>query len=106
MIAHSPTRIKSPNAAARPQMSADPAVKSAAFPAALPRDPEPIRIRTLALLRWIAIAGQLAAVIVAHFMSIGFPVTTLRPLVAAALATWAVPSSLLSSTTITETGPG
>ncbi|MGR3544762.1 MAG: ActS/PrrB/RegB family redox-sensitive histidine kinase, partial [Paracoccus sp. (in: a-proteobacteria)] len=67
-------------------MSADPAVKSAAFPAALPRDPEPIRIRTLALLRWIAIAGQLAAVIVAHFMSIGFPVLPVLVLIAAAVA--------------------
>ncbi len=44
----------------------------------LPVDPtethkaEPIRIRTLVLLRWFAIGGQMAAVVVAWIMGIGF----------------------------------
>ncbi|WP_108500907.1 ActS/PrrB/RegB family redox-sensitive histidine kinase [Paracoccus indicus] len=33
---------------------------------------EPIRMRTLVLLRWFAIGGQMAAVIVAWFMGVGF----------------------------------
>ena len=35
---------------------------------------EPIRMRTLVLLRWFAIAGQMAAVVVAYLMGIGFAI--------------------------------
>src|SRR5690606_35551917 len=35
--------------------------------------PEPIRLRTLILLRWVAIAGQLAAVGAALVIGAGFP---------------------------------
>lgn len=35
--------------------------------------PEPIRLRTLILLRWVAIAGQLAAVGAALLIGAGFP---------------------------------
>lgn len=47
---------------------------------------EPIRMRTLVQLRWIAIGGQLAAVIVAWMMGIGFAKAPVLTLVAAALA--------------------
>lgn len=46
---------------------------------------EPIRMRTLVQLRWIAIGGQLAAVIVAWAMGIGFAKGPVLALVAAAL---------------------
>ena len=52
---------------------------------AAPPEPEPIRIRTLVLLRWVAIAGQLAAVIVAWTMGLGFPVPAVLTLIAAAV---------------------
>ncbi|RMC34699.1 ActS/PrrB/RegB family redox-sensitive histidine kinase [Paracoccus alkanivorans] len=45
---------------------------------------EPIRMRTLALLRWFAIAGQLAAVITALAMGMVFPVLPALLLIAAA----------------------
>ncbi|MTE00697.1 ActS/PrrB/RegB family redox-sensitive histidine kinase [Paracoccus sp. YIM 132242] len=54
-----------------------------------PQDPpeaEPIRMRTLVLLRWFAIAGQLAAVIVARIMGIGFALEPVLALIAAAIA--------------------
>ncbi|GGF62630.1 sensor histidine kinase RegB [Paracoccus acridae] len=47
---------------------------------------EPIRLRTLVLLRWFAIAGQLAAVVVAKLMGIAFPVIPVLALIAAAIA--------------------
>ena len=47
---------------------------------------EPIRLRTLVLLRWFAIAGQLAAVVVAKLMGIAFPVVPVLALIAAAIA--------------------
>ncbi|WP_240643395.1 ActS/PrrB/RegB family redox-sensitive histidine kinase [Paracoccus siganidrum] len=47
---------------------------------------EPIRIRTLALLRWFAIAGQLAAVTVAWSMGISFAMAPVLALIAAAAA--------------------
>lgn len=51
-----------------------------------PPPPEPIRIRTLVLLRWFAIGGQLAAVVVAWFMGIGFVKTPVLLLIAASVA--------------------
>ncbi|MDP5306981.1 ActS/PrrB/RegB family redox-sensitive histidine kinase [Paracoccus spongiarum] len=48
--------------------------------------PEPIRMRTLVQLRWVSIAGQMAAVIVAWTMGIGFPKGPVLALIAAALA--------------------
>lgn len=48
--------------------------------------PEPIRKRTLALLRWFAIAGQLAAVTVAWAMGISFALRPVLLLIAAAAA--------------------
>lgn len=48
--------------------------------------PEPIRIRTLVLLRWFAIFGQLAAVVVAWNMGIGFMKTPVLLLIAASVA--------------------
>lgn len=47
---------------------------------------EPIRMRTLVLLRWFSIAGQLAAVIVARSMGIGFAFEPVMALIAAAIA--------------------
>lgn len=46
---------------------------------------EPIRMRTLIQLRWVAIGGQLAAVIVALLIGIGFPRLPVLALIAAAL---------------------
>ncbi|WP_295047556.1 ActS/PrrB/RegB family redox-sensitive histidine kinase [uncultured Paracoccus sp.] len=46
---------------------------------------EPIRMRTLVLLRWFAIAGQMAAVVVAHLMGIGFAFGPVLALIAAAI---------------------
>ncbi|WP_240542474.1 ActS/PrrB/RegB family redox-sensitive histidine kinase [Paracoccus sp. Arc7-R13] len=46
---------------------------------------EPIRIRTLVLLRWFAIGGQMAAVIVAWMMGIGFVKTPIILLIAASI---------------------
>lgn len=46
---------------------------------------EPIRMRTLVLLRWFAIGGQMAAVIVAWTMGIGFPKLPVLLLVAASV---------------------
>ncbi len=43
-------------------------------------------MRTLVLLRWVSIAGQLAAVIVARMMGIGFAVGPVLALIAAAIA--------------------
>lgn len=57
-----------------------PSPDGSAFPA------EPIRMRTLVLLRWFAIAGQMAAVVVAHGMGIRFPMTPVLALIAAAIA--------------------
>ena len=48
--------------------------------------PEPIRIRTLVLLRWFAIGGQMAAVVVAWFMGIGFLKTPVLLLIASSIA--------------------
>ncbi|MBM3603996.1 MAG: ActS/PrrB/RegB family redox-sensitive histidine kinase [Alphaproteobacteria bacterium] len=47
--------------------------------------PEPIRMRTLVLLRWFAIGGQMAAVVVAWFMGIGFPKAPVLMLIAASI---------------------
>nr|WP_111301264.1 ActS/PrrB/RegB family redox-sensitive histidine kinase [Paracoccus saliphilus] len=47
---------------------------------------EPIRMRTLVLLRWFAIGGQLAAVVVAWIMGIGFPKVPVMILIALAIA--------------------
>ncbi|MGZ3215025.1 ActS/PrrB/RegB family redox-sensitive histidine kinase [Paracoccus sp. T5] len=47
---------------------------------------EPIRMRTLVLLRWFAIGGQLAAVIIAWSMGIGFPKAPVMILIALAIA--------------------
>lgn len=61
------------------------------FPAGRPTGPEappeaePIRMRTLVLLRWFAIAGQMAAVIAARTMEIGFAVGPVMALIAAAV---------------------
>lgn len=49
-------------------------------------DAEPIRMRTLVLLRWFAIGGQLAAVIIAWIMGIGFPKVPVMILIALATA--------------------
>lgn len=46
---------------------------------------EPIRLRTLVLLRWFAISGQLAAVIAARIMGIQFAVAPVSVLIAAAV---------------------
>lgn len=46
---------------------------------------EPIRMRTLVLLRWFAIGGQMAAVIVAWMMGIGFVKTPIILLIAASI---------------------
>ncbi|WP_207100746.1 ActS/PrrB/RegB family redox-sensitive histidine kinase [Paracoccus shandongensis] len=51
-----------------------------------PPEAEPIRMRTLVLLRWFAIAGQLAAVVVARIMGIGFALEPVLALIAAAIA--------------------
>ncbi len=51
-----------------------------------PRNPEPIRMRTVVLLRWVAIGGQLTAVIVARAMDIMFPWGPVLLLIAAAWA--------------------
>ena len=51
-----------------------------------PPEVEPIRARTLILLRWFAIAGQLAAVIVAWQIGIGFPIGAVLVLIGAAAA--------------------
>ncbi|MBK4217604.1 ActS/PrrB/RegB family redox-sensitive histidine kinase [Paracoccus caeni] len=48
-------------------------------------EPEPIRLRTLVLLRWFAIVGQLATVIVAWAMGIGFAIGPVLALIAAAV---------------------
>lgn len=45
---------------------------------------EPIRMRTLALLRWFAIAGQLAAVVTASAMGMQFPIIWVLILIAIA----------------------
>ena len=63
-------------------MSADPEVAVTATPP----NPEPIRVRTLVTLRWFAIVGQLAAVVVAWFMGIGFPMLPVLVLIAASVA--------------------
>lgn len=55
-------------------------------PAGPPAQAEPIRMRTLVLLRWFAIAGQLAAVVVAWLMGIGFAIAPVLALIAAAIA--------------------
>ena len=47
---------------------------------------EPIRMRTLVLLRWFAITGQMAAVIVADLMGIAFPRVPVLALIAVAVA--------------------
>lgn len=57
------------------------------FPPAGPAaQAEPIRMRTLVLLRWFAIAGQMAAVVVAYWMGIGFAMTPVLALIVAAIA--------------------
>lgn len=57
------------------------------FPSAGPVTPaEPIRMRTLVLLRWFAIAGQMAAVVVARMMGIQFAITPVLVLIATAIA--------------------
>ena len=65
------------------------------------RRAEPIRRRTLVLLRWIALAGQLAAIVVALLMGIDFAVLPALLLVAAgaALNLWmtAMPSRVTQS---------
>ncbi|MCZ0961318.1 ActS/PrrB/RegB family redox-sensitive histidine kinase [Paracoccus benzoatiresistens] len=55
-------------------------------PAPAPSEAEPIRMRTLVLLRWFAIAGQLAAVIVARVMGVGFALEPVLALIGAAVA--------------------
>ncbi|MBC9246290.1 ActS/PrrB/RegB family redox-sensitive histidine kinase [Paracoccus sp. 11-3] len=45
---------------------------------------EPVRLRTLVLLRWFAISGQLAAVMAARVMGIQFPIAPVSALIAAA----------------------
>ena len=50
------------------------------------RRPEPIRRRTLVLLRWIALGGQLAAIIVALLMKVHFAAVPALLVVAAAAA--------------------
>lgn len=54
-------------------------------PAGSPAQAEPIRMRTLVLLRWFAVAGQLAAVIAAHLLGIGFAIGPVLALIAAAV---------------------
>lgn len=49
-----------------------------------PPELEPVRLRTLVLLRWFAISGQLAAVIAARVMGIQFPIAPVSALIAAA----------------------
>lgn len=49
-----------------------------------PPELEPIRLRTLVLLRWFAITGQLAAVFAARIMGIQFPIGPVLALIAAA----------------------
>ena len=57
----------------------------AAFdPALLPRKAEPVRKRTLILLRWVAIGGQVAAVTVAWVLGLRFPLMPVLVLIAAA----------------------
>lgn len=51
-----------------------------------PPRPEPIRIRTLVLLRWFAIFGQFMAVVVAWSMGIGFVKTPVLLLIATSVA--------------------
>lgn len=46
---------------------------------------EPIRMRTLVLLRWFAVAGQLTTVIVARSLGIGFAIGPVLALIAAAI---------------------
>lgn len=66
----------------------NPSFPLAGRPAGLqvPPEAEPIRMRTLVLLRWVSIAGQLAAVIVARMMGIGFAIGPVLALIAAAIA--------------------
>lgn len=79
------TGIKRDDVASEPQMNA-PAGQNASAPPTSPRNPEPIRMRTVVLLRWVAISGQLAAVIVAWSMGIQFPLGPVLTLIAAASA--------------------
>ena len=55
-----------------------------------PPRPEPIRMRTVVMLRWIAIIGQLAAVAVAWMIGLRFPIWPVLGLIAASglLNTW------------------
>ena len=46
---------------------------------------EPIRMRTLVLLRWFSITGQMAAVVVAWCMGVGFVKTPVILLIAASI---------------------
>src|SRR5690606_35855067 len=48
--------------------------------------PEPIRLRTLILLRWVAIAGQLAAVGGALMIGAGFPLAAVLAMIGLAVA--------------------
>lgn len=47
----------------------------------------PVRIRTLTTLRWLAVAGQLSALLIVHF-ALGFPVPLGLCLAAAAASAW------------------
>lgn len=47
----------------------------------------PVRLRTLTTLRWLAVAGQLAAILIVHF-ALGFPVPLGLCLAAAAASAW------------------
>jgi hypothetical protein len=40
----------------------------------VPAAPDPVRLRTLTLIRWVAIGGQVMALLVVHF-GFGFPCT-------------------------------
>lgn len=58
--------------------------QTASDPALLPRKAEPVRKRTLILLRWVAIAGQGAAVVVAWLLGLRFPLVPVLALITAA----------------------
>ncbi|MGE0183019.1 MAG: ActS/PrrB/RegB family redox-sensitive histidine kinase [Parvularculaceae bacterium] len=47
----------------------------------------PVRLRTLTALRWLAVAGQLAAILIVHF-ALGFPVPLGLCLAAIAMSAW------------------
>lgn len=63
----------------------DQSSQSEPFSLAEPAMAEPIRMRTLVLLRWFAIIGQLATVVVARSMGIGFAIGPVLALIAAAI---------------------